>query len=141
MASKKHRFTTPQIVVLIVIVLSMVAVIAAAICTVFLKPENTVKDKISELSADYYENYLYEKFDFSNLSPEDYLDFMQKYEKTGLTATTLRQLLLYDHQKNAEFAPLLKKYCDEDTTYIKYYPEHPYSKTSYRVEYTYSCEF
>ena len=141
MTSRKTRFTTPQIIIFIIIVLSMIAVIVTTICAVVFKPENTVKDKISELSADYYENYLYQKFDFDDISSEDLANFMQKYEKTGLTATTLRQLLLYDHQKNAEYAPFLKKYCDEDTTYIKFYPEHPYSKTSYRVEYTYSCEF
>ncbi len=141
MATKRHRLTTPQIVVLIVIIASMFIVIAMSIFALLFKPENTVKAKISELSSDYYENYLYQNFDFNNFSSEELANFMQKYENKGLTAITLRQILLHDYQKNAEFAPLLKKYCDEDSTYVKFYPEPPYSKTSYRTEYTYSCDF
>ncbi len=141
MASKKKSFSTPQIIVFIIIILSMLTVIIAAVCTLVFTPENIVKTKISELSADYYENYIYEKFDFSDPSSENLVNFIQKYEENGLTITTLRQLLLYDHQKNADVAPFLKKYCDEDTTFINFYPEHPYSKTSYRIEFVYSCEF
>lgn len=141
MTTKRQRFTKPQLIIIIVIILCMLSVITAVIYNLFSKPENIVKAKISEISSDYYENYLYKNFNFEKYSSEDFANFMQKYENVGLTTTTLRQLLLYDHQKNADVAPLLKKYCDENTTFIKFYPEQPYSKTSYRVEYTYSCEF
>lgn len=141
MTTKRQRFTKPQLITIIVIILCMLSVITAVIYNLFSKPENIVKAKISEISSDYYENYLYKNFNFEKYSSEDLANFMQKYENVGLTTTTLRQLLLYDHQKNADVAPLLKKYCDENTTFIKFYPEQPYSKTSYRVEYTYSCEF
>ena len=141
MVAKKHHFTIPQIIIFIIITAAMIAVIVSVVCIFLFKPENTVKAKISELSSDYYENYLYQSLDPNSLSSEEFSKSMQKYEKTGLTITTLRQILLYDHKKNAKDAPFLKKYCDEDSTYIKYYPEYPYSKTSYRTEYTYSCEF
>lgn len=141
MTTKRQRFTKPQLIIIIVIILCMLSVVTAVIYNLFSKPENIVKAKISEISSDYYENYLYKNFNFEKYSSEDLANFMQKYENVGLTTTTLRQLLLYDHQKNADVAPLLKKYCDENTTFIKFYPEQPYSKTSYRVEYTYSCEF
>jgi len=141
MTTKRQRFTKPQLIIIIVIILCMLSVITAVIYNLFSKPENIVKAKISEISSDYYENYLYKNFNFEKYSSEDFANFMQKYENVGLTTTTLRQLLLYDHQKNADVAPLLEKYCDENTTFIKFYPEQPYSKTSYRVEYTYSCEF
>ena len=141
MATRKKRFTTPQKVVLVIIILSMITVIVSAVCIFLFKPENTVKAKISELSADYYENYLYPSFNFEGLSSEELSDFMKKYETNGLTAVPLRQLLLYDHQKNADAAPLLKKYCDEDATLIRVYPEPPYSKTSYHIDYIYACEF
>ncbi len=138
---KRRRFSTPQIITLTVIIISMVIVVTATICSIVFKPEKVVKAKISKISADYYENFLYQSFDFDHASSEDYENFIQRYEKTGLSTTTLRQLLLHDHQKNADIAPLLKKYCDEDTTFIRFYPEYPYSKTSYRVEYSYSCDF
>lgn len=141
MTTKRQRFTKPQLIIIIVIILCMLSVVTAVIYNLFSKPENIVKAKISEISSDYYENYLYKNFNFEKYSSEDLANFMQKYENVGLTTTTLRQLLLYDHQKNADVAPLLKKYCDENTTFIKFYPEQPYSKNSYHIEYTYSCEF
>ena len=138
---QKKSFTKPQIIVLIIIGLSMLAVIVATICAFLFRPENLVKNEISEISADYYENYLYEKFNSYDYSPEELASFLQKYQETGITTTSLRQLLLYDHQKHADSAPLLKKYCNENKTYVKYFPEPPFSKTSYRADITYSCEF
>ncbi|MBR3230763.1 hypothetical protein IKF73_01910 [Candidatus Saccharibacteria bacterium] len=135
---KKRRFSSPQIIIIVIIGASMVAVIIATICSLIFKPENLVKAQISALATDYYENYLYPSFDQN--SP-NFNDFMQKYETTGLTITTLRQILLHDHQKNVTAAPFLKEHCDENSTFIKFYPEYPYSKTSYHVEYSYSCDF
>ena len=66
---------------------------------------------------------------------------MEKYEKHGFSAVSLRQLLLYDNHKNEKYDGELTKYCDKDRTVIKFYPESPYEKTNYRVDYTYSCEF
>ncbi|MBR3328934.1 hypothetical protein IKG29_00145 [Candidatus Saccharibacteria bacterium] len=138
---KKRRFSTPQIIVLVTIIVNMFIVVTVLICSFIFKPEVIIKNKISELASDYYENYLYKNFDTDDITQEQLIESIQKYKDSGLPVTTLRQILLYDHQKNADSAPLLKKYCDENSTFIKFFPEYPYSKTSYRIEYTYSCEF
>ena len=141
MISRKKSINPSKLIILIIIIGCMIAVVVATICSFIFTPENKVKSIISDLASDYYENHLYASFDFDNADQETKNQFMKKYENRGLTATTLRQLLLYDHKKNADVAPLLKKYCDENSTYIKIFPEYPFSKTSYRIEYIYSCEF
>lgn len=141
--SKKHCFTNSQKTIICVIIAAMIAVVVALVCSFLLKPEDLVKSKISELSRDYYENHLYQNFisENSNISDEKLAETMSKYEEHGLASVILRQILLYDHQKNADVAPMIKEYCDEDHTTIKFYPEPPYTKTSYHIEYKYSCEF
>lgn len=116
----------------------MVIVTISAFITVFFSAENTTKRTLSRIAAEYYEEYLYPTIDHSD---EKFTTTMETYAKSGLTPTTLRQLLLYDHQKNAALTPALQKYCDENHTRIKYYPEPPFTKTSYRIEFTYSCDF
>ena len=121
------------------LILGIIAIIAviviSAVCGIFLfSNERQVKNQISALANEYYENYLYQ----DNLASSADL---AKYESYGFAPITLRQLLLYDNQKNSGFAPYLTKYCDENTTTIKFYPDAPYGRRDYHTDYTYSCEF
>ncbi len=140
---KKSYHFSVQKLILSIIMAAVLIVIIVLISAFFFKPENIVKSKISAIASDYYENYFYERL----INSETYQEVgniekvMEKYQDSGLSPLNLRQLLLYDNQKNADSAPLLKKYCNEENTYVKFYPEPPYSKTSYRAEYTYSCNF
>ena len=141
--SKKPHYNPIQKIILSIIFAVIIIVAITLIVAIFLKPENLVKSKISSLASDYYENYFYENLinseKYNQINNLD--EIMGKYQQSGLSSLTLRQLLLYDNQKNSDVAPFLKKYCNEENTYVKFYPEPPYSKTSYRTEYTYSCNF
>ena len=111
----------------------MTIVIIATLCTLFLKPEDLVKNQITSLANDYYENYFYQ----DSITTET----MDKYAARGLSPLTLSDLLTYDHQKNAKYTDYLSEYCDTSSTLIKLYPDPPYSRTSYHTEYTYACNF
>lgn len=127
----------------------MLAVIAICFCVVIVylifslvnRPENRVPRIIAEMSEDYYENYLYENFSKSEGFRNNPDKAMELYLKHGFTPVDLKTLLLYDNQKNNKYAAELRKYCSEEATSVKFYPESPYGKKDYRVVYSYSCEF
>lgn len=140
--SKKPQDTLLYQKIIIAIILTSMIVIVIAILTSFLfKPENLVKSKISNLSSAYYENYLYDGLSDSNNFSGDYKSTLEKYKDTGLAYITLRQLILHDQEKNASTGDYIKDYCDEEKTTIKFFPEEPYGKTNYHVEYHYVCNF
>ncbi|MBR2998489.1 hypothetical protein IKF34_01800 [Candidatus Saccharibacteria bacterium] len=140
---KATKFTHPQKIALAAISISMFVVFLSILSSVLFSPERTTKNLLSKLASEYYENYFYAKFIDANpsITTKELEDILGKYQTSGLAAIPLRQLLLYDNQKNAASAPKLEKYCDTNNTYMKFYPEPPYSKTSYRTEYFYSCNF
>lgn len=130
--------------ILSVIILAMLVVILCVLMQVFVDKESTVKHKIEEISADYYENYYYDSInkDTSTDSEENLpSNILEKYHERGLVIVPLRQLLLFDNRRHLDSAALLTEYCDENTTYIRIYPDPPYGKKDYHVEYNYSCTF
>lgn len=143
-AKKKQKsFLNPSIIVLIVIMLTSITITVAFLFPIFFSAEKIVKDQINSMSKDYYENHLYKNLVQTKNSsdPTVFEETMQKYQKNGFSMVHLRQLLLYDDKKNAPSSKLVTEYCDENKTYIKFYPEPPFERTSYRIEYTYSCNF
>lgn len=127
--SRTHR------IILAVISLVFIAVAIAIFCALFFTPERITKSTISALAADYYENNFYDQLSLDQASPSE----ITKYETYGFAPVTLRQLLLYDDQKNAATATSILKYCDENATVIRFFLDSPYGKTDYHVDYTYSC--
>ena len=120
-------------VVLAVIVLAMLAVVLALLFINFTKPEKVVTEKIEAITADYYENYFYDRIkDYSNLD---------NYVENGFSKVTLRQLLLFDSERHADASSLLNEYCDSEATYVRIYPEAPFGRTDYHVDYHYACTF
>lgn len=116
-----------------VIILAMLVVILAVLFMSFTKPEKMVTQKMEEIATDYYENYFYDRIkDYNNLD---------SYVENGFSRVTLRQLLLFDSERHADAASLLNQYCDAEKTYIRIYPEEPFSKKDYRIDYNYACTF
>ncbi|MBR3236325.1 hypothetical protein IKF92_01415 [Candidatus Saccharibacteria bacterium] len=125
-----------------VIFAATLTIIIATILSLILTPENVVKSTISDIVSDYYENYFYQKLESSpNFSKENPGLILEKYQTTGLSTLTLRDLLIYDNQKHYDKHDYLAKYCDEDHTFIRIFPEPPYEKKSYHTDITYSCNF
>lgn len=150
MVKKLNRFTkfwrkflrdfhlTARKITVIVIAAAIAVVAGATLAAIFLNPEAATKRKIDSLAHDYYENYYYEKI---QNSVADFDTIMPKYATTGMTKVPLRQLLLFDNGRHLNEKDALGKYCDIDATYIQIFPEEPYAKQNYRVEYIYSCNF
>jgi len=140
----RHVITEPKNhsskIILAVIILAFLAVAAAAFSTVFFTPERITKSQLSHLAADYYENYHYPQLSSSpNFSPTD--ESMDRYVKNGFARVTLRQLLLYNPVATADIADNLLEYCDENSTFVIFYPDPPYDRTSYHTDFHYSCDF
>ena len=137
----KNKFSLAQKLVIVIIGICFLIVILFLIFCLVNKPETRIKNTIDNLARDYYENYLYADFSTTSDFQNDPAAVMSRYEEYGFSSIPLRQLLLYDGKKNAEFAAELKKYCDENNTLIKFFPEPPYGDRNYRINYTYTCEF
>lgn len=139
----KHKKTLSGIqkTIIIVIALAIIVTLAAVIISFFLQPERLTKSRIESLASDYYENYLYENFINSDKFSGDLESAMSRYTETGFTSITLRQLILHDQEKTASIADSLKANCDIEQTTIKFFPESPFSRKDYRVDYRYVCNF
>ncbi len=151
-STKNTSARTAKRTILTVIALAMLAVLGYTIFTIIATPEFLVKREINHLTSDYYENYFYPKIlknnsiegsDATNPSfTESHLSsVMEQYLETGFSRITLNQLFLYDNRKNYSLAAPIAKYCDLDKSFIKIFPESPYTAKNYRVEYNYSCNF
>lgn len=138
---KKSDAVVARRVIIGVIIAVIVVVMIGLIASFFCSKEAITQKKIDEMSREYYEDYIYPNLINGSMSKEDIADVMERYEKWGFAPVSLRQLLLYDGRKNMEEGGFVKNYCDENETKMKVYPEAPYDKKSYRVEYEYKCEY
>ena len=121
------------------IIVGAVLVIGAAILVaIFFNSEAVTKRNLAAMAEDYYENYYYDKF---MGSVEETEAMMNKYEVTGFPTVSLEQLLLFDNRRNAEFATTMEKNCDTSATTIRIFPEAPFGRKNYHIEYNYSCNF
>lgn len=137
----KKSFHISRRVAISVVALAMLIVVLSVFFSHITSPETQVKRKIEEISADYYENYYYDRLASYATEAKPLEDSLAHYAEKGFNKTTLRQLLLFDGERNSAAAPTLTHYCDENETYIKIYPVAPYGKKDYRIEYNYSCVF
>lgn len=133
----KQKSKLPPIkkIILSIIIFLFILVIILTIFAIFNTPEKRVKSEIEHLTHDYYENYLYPKI---SENAKDISETLEKYQEKGLSPILLRQLLFSD-RKDQKTIQFLRNHCDENKTAVRFYPEPPFSKTSYNVEYTYNC--
>ena len=138
----KNQDSFSRTIILCIILIVTIIIIAATIFAAVFTNENRTKLTISDIAADYYENYFYENLlkseEFQKNNPGATLE---EYQEKGLSPLTLRDLLLYDDQKHYNQHDFLTKFCDENKTLVKFYPESPYERNSYRTEFVYSCNF
>ncbi|MBR3116217.1 hypothetical protein IKF30_03275 [Candidatus Saccharibacteria bacterium] len=140
-ARKKYDITVVRRVVLWVIGLTIATVVVGVVVCLVWSNERVTKAKLDAMAKDYYEGYIYENLISGAMSQDEINKTMERYEGWGFAPVNLRQLLSYDEQKNGKGAEFVKNYCDENDTSVKYYPEVPYDKKSYRLEYKYVCEW
>ena len=135
--SKKNFHLTARKMTLAIIITAVAIVGIVLLLCLFLNPEAQTKRKIEEMAHDYYETYYYKNFKNTTSGASDF----EKYAEKGFPKVTLRQLLLFDGGRYKDLTESLTGYCDENTTTIQIFPEEPYNKQNYRIEYNYSCNF
>ena len=133
------RAKTPaQKIILVIIILAIATVFIALICSLIFNPEHTAKTTISQLATEYYEDYFYPNI-FSN--DKDMSEALGRYTNTGLAKVSLRQLILSNSSLSPADANFIRQYCDENSTFVQFFPTEPYGKSNYHTEFTYSCSF
>lgn len=126
----------------VVIVIVTIIVIVMVVCSLILRPSHQVPSKIETLASNYYENVFYQNMLNSPNYSGDPEKALAPHAARGLSPVTLRQLILNEHLAlSSTEADYLLKYCDEEATSIKFYPDPPFSRTAYHTEITYSCNF
>ena len=137
---RSKKFDLSQKIILGVIMITMLLVFFSAFFIIAASPEKQVQKRITSLATDYYENYIYPDIQKNN-NKTDISGILEKYKDSGFSTLSLRQIILHDIEKNSTTYQYLKKYCDENNTLIKIYPEPPFNNTSYRVDYSYACDY
>lgn len=137
----KKIFKISRRVIVGVIIVAMLAVILAILAVTLNNPESLVTKKIEIITADYYENYFYPRVEGYGAEDKPLGDVMSRYAETGFSKITLRQLLLFDSERYSSLADYITGYCDPEATYVKVYPDEPFTKYDYHVDYHYACTF
>ncbi|MBR3324279.1 hypothetical protein IKG24_01930 [Candidatus Saccharibacteria bacterium] len=149
--SRRTNQTPAKKIILGVIILSALAVFLTIIYGFIATPEFLIKKEIESIVSDYYENYFYPSILTNNhidqstsksSDPESPISkILQKYQESGFPRVALDQLLLSNNQKYANKVEYLEEYCNLTQSNIRIYPDPPFEKQNYHVEYSYSCKF
>ena len=134
------RFSLKGVILVDIFLVTIIVIIGT---TIALLDTNGViaQKRISALAADYYENYFYAQLTDPDDSSANHESTLSQYHERGLSPLTLRDLLLHDGEKYLNTRNYLTKYCDENHTIIKFYPDPPYERKSYHADISYSCNF
>ena len=141
--TSSHSDTFVKKIILGIIFAAMLVVVIAVVCAFLLNPQKRIQAEIPQLAAEYYEDYFYENLTRSPQfkDPNNFNTIMEKYNTYGLPPIRLSDLLLYANEKNADHRDFLTKYCDENSTIIKFFADPPYGKKDYHTDITYACNF
>lgn len=139
--SSRRVHTYARRTILTVILLAMITVVFGLFAAILNTPERVITRSIENLVQDYYENYFYDTVGLHSGPTANRTEILAGYEKTGFASVTLRQLLYFDDERHLDQRSSLEAYCDLSTTSVRIYPEPPYGRTDYRVDYRYDCNF
>lgn len=132
-------FVVSKNLMIATIIVSTMIVILTFLFVSFFNPEKNIKNHVESLTTNYYESYFYPEITANH--PDDPSTILDKYSRRGFSTVSLRQLLLYNSDLKSSVATEISDYCDLNDSYIQIYPEAPFGKTDYHVEYYYSCVF
>lgn len=138
---KRNEAVFARKFVTIGVLVSAVMVGVSLFVTVYFDPERVAQRKFEEMATTYYEDYYYDKF-METIDEGLFEEKMKLFEETGFQPVLLRQLLLYQNGKFADYKKYFEKEgykCDKNKTSAKFYPVAPYGKKDYTVKYDYNC--
>lgn len=122
-----------------IVIINVIIVAAAVIAYFKFVPKYHVPAVIDDIAAKYYENVFYENLITSDKYSGDPDVALNRYTDHGFTPITLRQLILQTKSDDSTKS-YLEKYCDTDTTSVVFYPDSPYTRSSYHFKVDSSCE-
>lgn len=125
---------------MIVILVAVAVVGAQTAMVIFCDAERVGRRKIEEMTADYYENYLYDQVVKGKAS---LAEAFKDYKESGFPIVRLRSLLLYDNEKNGQERRFFeqKDYnCNTNESFVTIWPVEPYGRKDWRAEYKMSCQ-
>ena len=123
------------------VIISAVMVALSVFAVVYFNPETVAERTLEKMGREYYEDYYYDKF-MGTISEEAFQEKMAIFKETGLQPVPLRQLLLYQNEKNAEYRSVFEKKgfsCDKNQTVVKIIPKEPFGKTDYELKTDLKC--
>ena len=145
--SKPHKLSLVQKITISSIITAALSVISISIYIVtnILPTTDTagvIESYIHNISADYYETYFFPDLASSihSHSSSDISTVLSEYTDTGFAKVPLRQILLHSNTDSSVTA-LISEYCDISFTFVHFFPESPFTATSYHSSYDYSCNF
>lgn len=124
------------------IIICAVIVLMCLIVNTYYDPAKVATRKLEELAKDYYENYYYDKL-LEEIGEEGLVEQFESLNGKGMANVPLRHLLLFDNARNEEYGKFFdntRYHCDRSETNVKIFPEEPYGRQDYSVEYTTVCE-
>jgi len=130
-----RRFVTTGVII------STIMVALSVFAVVYFNPETVAERTLEKMGREYYEDYYYDKF-MGTISDEAFQEKMEIFKETGLQPVPLRQLLLYQNEKNAGYRSVFEKKgfaCDKNQTMVKIIPKEPFGKTDYELEVALKC--
>lgn len=137
----RYRLNFAQILVLSIICIAVLTVTFFTVFTLSNRPTPIdAESEISTLASNYYETYYFPKLESSILSHSDssLSDVLSNYTSTGFSKVPLRQILAHASSSPA-ITDYISQHCDTNATLIHYFPDPPFTATSYHVKYSYSC--
>lgn len=136
----RYAVTYRNIITTAIIILAIVVAVAV-FCAILLNPERQIPRKFEALASNYYENIFYTGMINSDSFDGDLKAALQKHEAAGLAPVSLRQLIYLSDGAAASDGNYLAEYCDINDSSVIFYPESPYTKSSYHFRITYACNF
>lgn len=123
------------------VAISAVMVGVSVFAMIYFNPETVARRTLEKMGREYYEEYYYDKF-MEAASEEVFEQKKAIFAETGLHPIPLRQLLLYQDERNAKYRSVFERAgfsCDKNRTNVKIIPKEPFTKTDYEIELELSC--
>ena len=141
-----HKLSLVQKIILSIILTVALSVITFSVYAIIhFRPTDTitlVKSYISSMSTDYYENYYFPSLESSihDHGNSDISEVLSRYTDTGFSRVPLRQIISHVDYDEAALSQITER-CDTKSTFVHFFPDPPFTSTSYHVDYEYSCNF
>lgn len=131
-------------------VIGLVVVIAIVLVVIFMggSQEKKLKNYMTEIGSDFYENFYYQQIGSDDASREE---FLKNFTTIGVKVNldNLSRYSTDDNNKNERYAKMISEFinnktkaeCNKENTKAIFYPKEPYHQNDYNLEIVLDCGF